>query len=84
MVETKVNSALSEHLKLLETGEYSDVTFAIGTAKEEVKAHKLFLVSRSPVFKAMLSECWHSSDSGLIEIPDTDIDTFRSFLKVSL
>ena len=85
MSEHKGDSIQSVYLKLLETQEYADVLFQIGPEKEEVKAHKLFLVSRSLVFKAMLSECWQDLNNAAtegIEIPHTELDTLRSFLKV--
>ena len=84
MSETKGVSIQSVISGWLETGEYSDVSFDIGPERAEVKAHKIILASRSPVFKAMFSECWQGNDSSKgIEILDTDIDTFRSLLTVS-
>jgi BTB/POZ domain len=51
-----------------------DVTFLVGPTARKVTAHKLFLVSASPVFKAMFSENFASDAE--IEIPDVEEDAF--------
>ncbi|KAF8077156.1 hypothetical protein N665_0148s0012 [Sinapis alba] len=45
-----------------------------------VPAHKAVLVSRSPVFKAMLENEMEESRSGTIKISDISYDTLRTFI----
>ncbi|KAF8411726.1 hypothetical protein HHK36_004284 [Tetracentron sinense] len=46
-----------------------------------VRAHKAVLVSRSPVFKAMLENEMEESRSGTIKIGDVSYDALRSFVQ---
>ncbi|KAK1263182.1 BTB/POZ domain-containing protein [Acorus gramineus] len=45
-----------------------------------VRAHKAVLISRSPVFKAMLENEMEESRSGTIKIADVSYDVLRSFV----
>ncbi|KAJ3707464.1 hypothetical protein LUZ61_011169 [Rhynchospora tenuis] len=45
-----------------------------------VPAHRAVLVSRSPVFKAMLDNEMEESRSGVIKIPDASTEVLRSFV----
>ena len=56
-----------------------DVTFLVGAEREEVRAHKFMLISRSPVFYAMLDG--PLAEKAAIEIPDIDKDIFMTFLR---
>jgi hypothetical protein len=66
---------------LLLTGQYSDVTFVVGEGnqKEEIRAHKFILMTRSSVFAAMFQR-WETKDDCRIEISDVDARIFREFL----
>ncbi|KAK3092755.1 hypothetical protein FSP39_006909 [Pinctada imbricata] len=56
-----------------------DVTFLMGEEGHEVNAHKYVLVSRSPVFQAMLDGAM--AERGKIKITDIDKDTFQVFIR---
>ena len=56
-----------------------DVTFIVGSEHEEVHAHKLILISRSPVFHAMFEG--PLAEKGEVEMPDVERDTFLVFLR---
>ncbi|XP_033725448.1 BTB/POZ domain-containing protein 1-like [Pecten maximus] len=64
---------------LLTSGIASDVTFIVGEERNRISAHKLVLLSRSPVFYAMLEG--PMAEKGEIIIPDISAETFRSFLR---
>ncbi|XP_033725009.1 BTB/POZ domain-containing protein 6-like [Pecten maximus] len=64
---------------LLTSGIASDVTFIVGEETNRVSAHKLVLMSRSPVFFAMLEG--PMAENGEIIIPDISAETFRLFLR---
>ncbi|XP_024009786.1 BTB/POZ domain-containing protein At4g08455 [Eutrema salsugineum] len=49
-------------------------------ASPPIPAHKAVLVSRSPVFKAMLENEMEESRSGTIKITDVSYDTLRTFV----
>ncbi|KAL5016782.1 hypothetical protein ScPMuIL_006371 [Solemya velum] len=57
-----------------------DVTFLVGGAKDEVRAHKFILISRSPVFSAMFCGPMAESQES-IPIPDIHADNFRTMLR---
>ncbi|OWF55517.1 BTB/POZ domain-containing protein 2-like [Mizuhopecten yessoensis] len=61
------------------SGIVSDVTFLVGEEMERISAHKLVLMSRSPVFYAMLEG--PIADKGDIPIPDISDETFKLFLR---
>ncbi|KAL5018174.1 hypothetical protein ScPMuIL_003896 [Solemya velum] len=57
-----------------------DVTFLLGETKEKVRAHKVFMISRSPVFSAMF--CGPLAEmQDPIPIPDIEPDVFRILLR---
>ncbi|KAL5018975.1 hypothetical protein ScPMuIL_004697 [Solemya velum] len=57
-----------------------DVTFLLGETKEQVRAHKVFMISRSPVFSAMFcGPLAETQDS--IPIPDIEPEVFRILLR---
>ncbi|XP_060064952.1 BTB/POZ domain-containing protein 1-like [Ylistrum balloti] len=61
------------------SGIISDVTFLVGENNTKIEAHKLILVSRSPVFYAMLEG--PMAEKGEITIPDISEDIFKLFLR---
>ncbi|VDI68394.1 Hypothetical predicted protein [Mytilus galloprovincialis] len=62
-----------------EKGINCDVTFRIGEDKTPVKAHKYMLSTRSQVFHTMFEG--PMSETGDIDIPDIDTNTFDLILK---
>ncbi|OWF55514.1 BTB/POZ domain-containing protein 6-like isoform X2 [Mizuhopecten yessoensis] len=64
---------------ILISGIASDVTFLVGEDKKKISAHKLVLISRSPVFYAMFEG--PMAEKGEVTIPDTSEDAFRIFLR---
>ena len=75
------NLSLSEGLAALRKRDLmTDVTFIVGSVPSvKVTAHKLVLSARSPVFCAMFDG--PLAESGDIEIPDIDGDTFNVILR---
>ena len=73
--------SLSEGLSELRKRDLmTDVTFVVGAVPSvKVTAHKLVLSARSPVFCAMFDG--PLAESGDIEIPDIDGDTFNVILR---
>lgn len=58
----------------------SDVTFAVGDAKEEIRAHKYMLMARSPVlFKSLIKHLGNTDVK--IAVPDIKPDCFRDMLQ---
>ncbi|XP_033726035.1 BTB/POZ domain-containing protein 6-like [Pecten maximus] len=79
-VDWQVGKTLSESFDhLLTSGIASDVTFIVGEEKNRVSAHKLVLLSRSPVFYAMLEG--PMAEKGEITIPDITLEAFNLFLR---
>ena len=56
-----------------------DVTFIVGDIREEIRAHKYVMMSRSPVLmKALIN---HMSDTNVaVDVPDVKPSTFRDML----
>ncbi|OWF49321.1 BTB/POZ domain-containing protein 1-like [Mizuhopecten yessoensis] len=73
----KTLSQCMDHV--LTSGTSSDVTFLVGEDKKRIPAHKLILISRSPVFYAMLEG--PMAEKGEIAIPDITEDVFQHFLR---
>lgn len=73
--------SLVECLDHLFTAEIAcDVTFVIGQRKKKkISAHKAILISRSPVFYAMLEG--PLAEKGQITITDISVETFSAFLR---
>ena len=56
-----------------------DVTFIVGGQKDEIRAHKYMMMSRSPVLMKSLFK--HLGDPDVaVEIPDVKPSTFRDML----
>ena len=71
----------NEHM--LENQIRCDLTFTFGQKNDEastVYCHSYMLISRSPVFYAMLAGPARD-DSGIINIPDIDKETFQQMLR---
>ncbi|XP_046547324.1 BTB/POZ domain-containing protein 6-like [Haliotis rubra] len=67
------------NLRMLETEDFSDVTFRMGSQQQVVRAHRYVLVSRSCVFHAMF--CGPLAEKGTVTIPDIEADIFKEFLR---
>ncbi|XP_046547330.1 BTB/POZ domain-containing protein 6-like isoform X2 [Haliotis rubra] len=67
------------NLRMLETEDFSDVTFRVGSQQQVVRAHRYVLVSRSCVFHAMF--CGPLAEKGEVTIPDIEADIFKEFLR---
>ncbi|XP_071096823.1 BTB/POZ domain-containing protein 6-like [Haliotis cracherodii] len=67
------------NLRMLETEDFCDVTFRVGSEKQVVRAHRYVLVSRSCVFHAMF--CGPLAETGEVTIPDIEADIFKEFLR---
>ncbi|XP_046547328.1 BTB/POZ domain-containing protein 6-like [Haliotis rubra] len=67
------------NLRMLETEDFSDVTFRVGSREQVVRAHRYVLVSRSCVFHAMF--CGPLAEKGEVTIPDIEADIFKEFLR---
>jgi len=65
--------------KMLETGDFSDVTLSI--KGEQIKAHKFLLAARSNVFKAMFEHSLKESETGLVNVEEIDVDTVKHMLQ---
>ena len=79
-----VDLASTAHLKLLLEEKFCDVVFLVGPDEQRVQCHRLLLAARSKVFEVMFSLPWIEGKEQIEEkIPDTDVETFKSFLKVS-
>ncbi|GES98319.1 carbohydrate-binding module family 13 protein [Rhizophagus clarus] len=75
-MESKFLEGLSQdYLKLLETGEYTDVIIQTGQEPEikEFRAHSLVLRSRSTYFRDTLSSDWAKAQGNLIIFKQLDI-----------
>ncbi|XP_071096746.1 BTB/POZ domain-containing protein 6-like [Haliotis cracherodii] len=67
------------NLRMLDTEDFSDVIFRVGSEKQVVRAHRYVLVSRSCVFHAMF--CGNLAEEKEVTIPDIEPDIFREFLR---
>ncbi|XP_048244874.1 BTB/POZ domain-containing protein 2-like isoform X2 [Haliotis rufescens] len=67
------------NLRMVDTEDFSDVTFRVGAEKQVVRAHRYVLVSRSCVFEAMF--CGPLAETGEVTIPDIEADIFKEFLR---
>lgn len=73
-------NTLSKNIKDVFTNEeLCDVTLHV--QNEEFKAHKVILAARSPVFAAMFKHETSEKQTGVVNIPDCDPDSFRVFLE---
>ena len=78
----KGEGVLSKHLKLLDSGEYSDCTL-ICNDDIEVRACRFLLASQSPVFHAMFKSESGTSEAqtGIVEIDDFNSDCMLSLVR---
>ncbi|KAF3339328.1 BTB/POZ domain-containing protein [Carex littledalei] len=74
-----ITSTASAGLLLLHSAASDHATGSIADSSG-VLAHRAVLVSRSPVFKAMLENEMEESRSGVIRIPDASAKVLRSFI----
>ena len=65
---------------ILENNLYCDVEFKVGEEEELIKAHKLILAQRSPVFDIMFFSSLAETKSPIV-IPDVDPSGFKVLLK---
>ena len=66
-------------LNLLDTGEFSDVTFIINETR--IKGHKCILASRSSFFKNMFTVGMRESEESIISVQDISLPTFMKLLE---
>ena len=66
-------------LSLLDTGEFSDVTFIINDTR--IKGHKCILASRSNFFKNMFTVGMRESEESIISVQDISLPTFMKLLE---
>ncbi|KAH9299064.1 hypothetical protein KI387_030746, partial [Taxus chinensis] len=59
--------------------QHTDIVFEVGDGSK-IKAHRIVLISKSPVFKAMLENEMEESRSGTIKITDFSYEVLRSFV----
>ncbi|XP_048245796.1 BTB/POZ domain-containing protein 6-like [Haliotis rufescens] len=67
------------NLRMLDTEDFCDVTFRVGSEKQVVRAHRYVLVSRSCVFHAMF--CGPLAETREVTITDIEADIFKEFLR---
>ncbi|XP_046547715.1 BTB/POZ domain-containing protein 6-like [Haliotis rubra] len=67
------------NLRMLDTEDFSDVTFRVGSEQQAVQAHRYVLVSRSCVFHAMF--CGKLAEKEEVSIPDIEPNIFKEFLR---
>jgi len=66
-------------LSMLETGEFSDVTFIINETR--IKGHRCILASRSSFFKNMFTVGMRESEESIISVQDINLPTFMKLLE---
>lgn len=64
----------NELLTLLESSEFSDVTFIIGDSR--IRGHRCILASRSSFFKNMFTVGMRESEESVISVQDISLATF--------
>ncbi|KAH3792715.1 hypothetical protein DPMN_146214 [Dreissena polymorpha] len=63
------------NLTMLENKALCDVIFAAGNEQKQIKCHKFFLASRSPVFYAMFCGGTLAESKDIIYVPDIESTT---------
>lgn len=71
--------ALADFENLLDTGNGSDVTLRVDGI--EIKAHKAFLISRSPVFQAMFEHDMREKGENVVDILDLKYNIVKELLR---
>jgi hypothetical protein len=66
-------------LSLLESGDFSDVTFIISETR--IKGHKCILASRSSFFKNMFTVGMRECEDPVISVQDISLQTFKKLLE---
>jgi hypothetical protein len=61
-------------LSLLESGEFSDVSFVIG--ENRIRGHRCILASRSNFFKNMFTVGMRETEESVISVQDISLTTF--------
>ena len=78
-VPCKVQSLYSGLRTLFDNELFVDMTMKCG--EREFKVHKAVLAAQSPVFKSMFEADMRETQSGLIDIPDTDPEVISDMLR---
>lgn len=79
-LDWQINKTLPEcMLYMLEHEIMCDISFRVGPEHRILKAHKYMLCSRSPVFYIMTQGSL--PETGEIDVPDVDAETFRVLLE---
>ena len=78
MVQVPDPSLGRELSQLLESGAGADVTFKV--EDEELKAHRIVLTARSPMFAALLNSPMREGEEGVVTFPDVRVPVFRGVL----
>ena len=64
---------------LFENRKLSDVTFIV--RGQQIKAHKIILAARSPVFAAMFEHPLKGNLTGIVDVPDIEANVFEELLR---
>ena len=81
MMDWQTNKAPTECIEyLLKNEAFSDVVFEVGENHERIKAHKLILAMRSPVFERMFYGALPEKDEPIL-IEDLKPDAFKALLR---
>ena len=66
-------------LALLESGDFSDVTFVINDTR--IKGHRCILATRSNFFENMFTVGMRESEESVISVQDISLPTFNKLLE---
>ena len=85
LVDTPPSGFVTDMKSLLSSREeLNDITLFVGPDKEVVKANKLILMARSPVFRAMFQVGMKEQETNEVHIPDISPDACREMLTYML
>ncbi len=73
------NELADDFKKLFENMNLSDVAFNV--RGQQMKAHRIILATRSPVFAAMFQQPTQEKQTGIVDIIDVDPEVFRELLR---
>jgi hypothetical protein len=66
----------------MKRGEGADVTFRVGPAKQELRAHRVVLTARCEIFAAMFRRgAMCESENGIVCIPDHAVEMVAKMLE---